>query len=275
MVEGQGPIALMIDSHCHLADTAFAGDLSEVIERARAVGVQRAMCILAAGDQEESKAATSVRRLWPGVRVAVGVHPHQANTFAGRAEEAAAAVSAAVKTEGASAVGEIGLDYHYDFSPPAVQQAVFSAQVSMARELGVPVVIHTREASDDTFEILRRAGQSLVRGVFHCFTGDVAMARTALDLGFHISIAGIVTFPRSDDIRKVAAFVPPERLLIETDSPYLSPAPHRGKRNEPAFVVRVLEDVAALRGITREALGEQLVHNFDALLGPTVSQIKA
>jgi TatD DNase family protein len=265
----------MIDSHCHLADAAFKGDLPEVIDRAKEAGVERAMCILAAADQEESRAATSVRRLWPGIRVAVGVHPHQAGQFAGRAEEVAGIVSAAVAAEGASAVGEIGLDYHYDFSPPDTQHAVFSAQVSLARTLGLPVVIHTREATDDTFRILRHAGESLVRGVFHCFTGDVAMARTALDLGFHISIAGIVTFPRSAEIREVAAFVPADRLLIETDAPYLAPVPHRGKRNEPAFVARVLEGVAALRGVPGEALREQLVLNFDALLGPTVSQIKA
>jgi TatD DNase family protein len=265
----------MIDSHCHLADGAFADDLSDVIDRAQAAGVQRALCILAAGDRDESAAAMNMRRLWPGIRVAVGVHPHQASTFTDRAEDAAAVVSAALKAEGASAIGEIGLDYHYDFSPPAVQQAIFSAQVSLAHSVGLPIVIHTREATDDTFRILRAAGQSVVRGVFHCFTGDVAMARTALDLGFHISIAGIVTFPRSHEIRQVAAFVPAERLLLETDSPYLAPVPHRGKRNEPAFVARVLEDVAALRGVSGEVLGQQLVLNFDALLGPTVSQIKA
>jgi TatD DNase family protein len=265
----------MIDSHCHLADPDFAPDLGDVIKRAQAAGVQRAMCILGAGDKKESSAATEVRRLWPEIRVAVGVHPHHAARFAGRAADAAAVVSAAVTAEGASAVGEIGLDYHYDFSPPDAQQAVFSAQVSLARKLGLPVVIHTREATDDTFRILRVAGQSVVRGIFHCFTGDVAMARKALDLGFHISIAGIVTFPKSSDIREVAAFVPADRLLIETDAPYLAPTPHRGKRNEPAFVARVLESVAGLRRVGIGALGEQVVSNFDALLGPTVSQIKA
>jgi TatD DNase family protein len=264
----------MIDSHCHLADPAFTADLPEVVGRARAAGVERAMCILAAGDAAESAAAIHVRRLWPDVRIAAGVHPHQAGTFAGRAQDAAAVVRKAVAAERANAVGEIGLDYHYDFSPPDVQKAVFSAQVTLARELHLPVVIHTREAADDTLNILRRVGKA-ASGVFHCFTGNVAFARSALDLGFHISIAGIVTFARSTDIREVAAFVPADRLLIETDSPYLAPVPHRGKRNEPAFVAVVLEQVAGLRRVPVDALREQLRRNFDALLGPTVSQIEA
>jgi TatD DNase family protein len=265
----------MIDSHCHLADAVFAADLPDVIERARAAGIRRAMCILAAGDSAESSAAARVRGLWPAVRWATGIHPHQAQTFAGRIDEAVGLVRAAAADEGASAIGEIGLDYHYDFSTPPVQQAVFDAQVRLARELGLPIVIHTREATADTFAILRDAGQGTIRGIFHCFTGDVPMAREALDLGFHVSIAGIVTFPRSADIREVAAYVPADRLLIETDSPYLAPVPHRGKRNEPAFVARVLDQVAALRGIAAAALADQLVLNFDTLLRPTVSQIEA
>jgi TatD DNase family protein len=265
----------MIDSHCHLADVVFAPDLAEVVERAQAAGVERAMCILSAGDTEESGAAVNVRRLWPGVRVAVGVHPHHAGRFEGRPEEAASLVHEAVKAEGASAIGEIGLDYHYDFAAREVQWAVFEAQLALARTLALPVVIHTREAADDTFRILRGAAQGLLRGIFHCFTGDVAMARIVLDLGFHISIAGIVTFPRSAEMREVAAFVPADRLLIETDSPYLAPVPHRGKRNEPAFVARVLEGVAALRGVDAGTLRQQLIVNFDALLGPTVSQSEA
>jgi TatD DNase family protein len=264
----------MIDSHCHLADDAFAGDLADVVGRARSAGVRRAMCILAAGDSAESSAAARVRTLWPGIRWATGIHPHQAQAFAGRIDDAIGIVRDAVADEGAAAIGEIGLDYHYDFATPPVQQAVFDAQVALARELQLPVVIHTREATADTFGILRAAGPG-VRGIFHCFTGGVAMAREALDLGFHVSIAGIVTFPRSAEIREVAAYVPPDRLLIETDSPYLAPVPYRGKRNEPAFVARVLDQVASLRGGGAVSLASQLVQNFDSLLGPTVSQIEA
>jgi TatD DNase family protein len=262
----------MIDSHCHLADEAFAGDLAEVVQRAAEAGVKRAMCILSAGDATESTAARRVRALWPEMHFAAGVHPHNAGQFAGRSGEAAAAVSAALAAEGAIAIGEIGLDYHYDFSPRDLQQVVFGAQVELARERSLPIVIHTREATEDTFRLLEEAGQREVRGIVHCFTGDVAMARTALDLGLHVSLAGIVTFPRSTELREAAAFVPADRLLIETDAPYLAPVPHRGKRNEPAFVARVLEAVAELRRVPAGELAAQLVSNFDALMRPTVSQ---
>jgi TatD DNase family protein len=259
----------MIDSHCHLADDAFSGDLEAVVERARQAGVAAALCILSTGDEEESARAARVRELWPAVRFATGVHPHNAGKFGGPARDAVASVRKAVHAEGAAAIGEIGLDYHYDFSPRAVQQEVFEAQVALAQELSLPVIIHTREATDDTFHILRRAGHR--RGVFHCFTGDVRMARAALDIGFYISLAGIVTFPKAEELREVARMVPIDRLLVETDAPYLAPVPFRGKRNEPSFVGRVVEAVAAARSIPREDLVERTVRNLEAFLGPTVS----
>jgi TatD DNase family protein len=264
----------MIDSHCHLADDAFAGDLEDVIGRARAAGVTSALCILSAEDAKESTAAAKVRTLWPEVLFSLGIHPHKAGDFAGRLEQARASVRKGVAAEGARAIGEIGLDYHYDFSPRDVQQAVFRTQVRLAVELALPVVIHTREATEDTFAILREAGSSL-RGVFHCFTGDPDLARDALDLGFYVSLAGIVTFSRAEALREVATLVPADRLLIETDAPYLAPVPHRGKRNEPAFVGHVAETIAALRGVPAAELGAQAGRNFAALLmpglGPTVS----
>jgi TatD DNase family protein len=264
----------MIDSHCHLADDAFADDLDGVIDRARAAGLQAALCILSAGDEAEARAAARVRALWPGVRFSVGIHPHTAGDFAGRLDDARACVRRGISSEEAVAIGEVGLDYHYDFSPRDVQQDVFRAQVSLALELAMPVVLHTREATEDTFGILRDAGPAL-RGVFHCFTGDTDMARAALDIGFYVSLAGIVTFPRADALREVATLVPDDRLLLETDAPYLAPVPHRGKRNEPAFVARVAETVAALRGVPVAQLGAQVDQNFKALfmpgLGPTVS----
>jgi TatD DNase family protein len=260
----------MIDSHCHLADEAFAGDLEAVIERARQAGLDSALCVLAAGDEKESSAARRVRALWGDVRFSVGVHPHQAGQFEGRLDEMADCVRTGAQTEGAQAIGEIGLDYHYDFSPRDVQRTVFARQVELARELRLPVIIHTREATADTLDILREAAPD-IRGVFHCFTGDAAMARLVLDLGFHVSLAGIVTFPRASALKEVGRLVPDDRLLVETDAPYLAPVPFRGKRNEPGFVTRVVETLAELRSVRPEQLGAQTARNFRALIGPTVS----
>lgn len=257
----------MIDSHCHLADEAFAGDLGEVIDRARAAGVTDAICILAAGDEAEAARARGVQAAWDGVRFASGVHPHAAGAYAGCAADAAAATRAHVAAFGARAVGEIGLDYHYDFAPRDVQQEVFAAQLDLARELDLPIVIHTREATDDTFALLAAAPG--IRGVFHCFTGDAAMARRALDIGFYLSFAGIVTFPKAGELRDAAAIVPPDRLLIETDSPYLAPVPHRGKRNEPSFVAQVLATLAAVRGEDPEALDAGVAANFRRFFLPS------
>lgn len=257
----------MIDSHCHLAGEEFESDLPEVVARARAEGVTGALCILAAGDEAEAARAGRVNDLWPGVRFSTGIHPHQAGEWAGRDAEAVDTVRRAVAAHGACAIGETGLDYHYDFSPRDVQQAIFAAQVRLARELGLPLVIHTREAADDTFRVLREAGGGEVRGVFHCFTGEAAMARAALALGFHLSFAGIVTFARAAELREAARLVPADRLLAETDAPYLAPVPFRGKRNEPAYVGRVYGTLAEVRGETGPAVAARLEANFLALFG--------
>jgi TatD DNase family protein len=261
----------MIDSHCHLAGEEFSADLAAVVSRARDAGLTGALCILAAGDGQDAQGAARVRELWPAVRFSVGVHPHQAHEFAGAVERAVATVRRAFAGERAVAIGEIGLDYHYDFSPRGVQLEVFEAQVALARELDRPVIIHTREAESDTFDVLTRAGAGALRGVFHCFTGDAAMARRALDLGFYVSLAGIVTFPRAGELREVAKMLPADRVLIETDSPYLAPVPFRGKRNEPAFVGRVADAVARARGTDVAALASLVSRNFEAFLGPNVS----
>ncbi len=259
----------MIDSHCHLAGEEFAGDLDHVVSRARDAGVTGALCILAAGDVRESERAGTVRRAWPAVRFATGVHPHQAGEFSGRVEDAVGTVRRAVQDHGACAIGEIGLDYHYDLSPRGVQRDMFRAQVDLALELGLPIIIHTREATDDTFQILRDAGGGL-RGVFHCFTGDEAMARAAFDLDFYLSFAGIVTFPRSDGIRDAARIAPAGRFLAETDAPYLAPVPHRGRRNEPAFVAEVVARLAAIREVTVAELAAQVTRNFETLFASPV-----
>jgi len=257
----------MIDSHCHLAGEEFAADLEAVVERARGAGVTRALCILSAGDHGEAERAARVRALWPTAQFAAGVHPHQAGDFAGRVDEAVRTVREAAGHHKVRAIGEIGLDYHYDFSPRAVQREVFRAQLDLALDLGLPVVIHTREATDDTFEILRDAGVGRVRGVFHCFTGDEAMARSAFDLDFYVSFAGILTFPRAEAIRAAAKMAPAERILAETDAPYLAPVPHRGKRNEPAFVAEVVGKLAGIREVPVADLDGQVSRNFDALFG--------
>jgi TatD DNase family protein len=259
----------MIDSHCHLADEVYAGDLDEVVARAREAGVEAALCILDADSAEEASRAARVETLWPAVRLATGIHPHQAGRYAAAPAEAARVVSASLAANPrVRAFGEMGLDYHYDFAPRDVQQAVFASQVRLARERDLPVVIHTREADADTLRILQDEGDSRVRGVFHCFTGDEALARAVLDLGFHLSFSGIVTFPKAQALRDIAAFVPGDRLLVETDSPFLAPVPYRGQRNEPAWVARVAEIVAGARGVRVEALVAQTCRNFVELFRP-------
>jgi len=258
----------VIDSHCHLADEIFEPDLDEVVGRARTAGLTGALCILAAGDQAESRRAIRVRSLWDVVRFAVGVHPHQASECGGQPGHAEHLLRDAHAQQPAMcAVGEIGLDYHYDYSPREVQRAIFAEQLAAARALTLPVVIHTREADEDTFAMLEREGRGMT-GVFHCFTGGVERARRALDLGFFLSLAGILTFPKASDLKEVAAFCPEDRLLIETDSPFLAPVPHRGKRNEPALVARVVDQLAVIRGWTRETAIERTTANFTALFGP-------
>jgi TatD DNase family protein len=259
----------LVDSHCHLADDAFQGDLAAVTERARAAGIGAAVCILSADEPEEVARAGQVSEAWPAVRFSTGVHPHRAGAYAGAAAGAAAAAERAVTAVTAVAVGEIGLDYHYDFAPRDVQHGVFASQIELAGRLGLPVVIHTREAFDDTVAILE-AAMPRVRGVMHCFSGTRDEARRALDLGFYISLSGILTFPKAGSLREVAAFVPEDRLLIETDAPYLAPVPHRGKRNEPALVTETFAVLAAARGMDRERLSEKLAANSVALFGRIV-----
>lgn len=259
----------MTDSHCHIAGEEFAGDLSAVVARARAAGVDRALVILAAEDETEIARVPVVTAAWPECRFAVGVHPHHAHLYSGNPQDAAAVVAARLDALPlARAVGEIGLDYHYDFSPRDVQHAVFRAQLRLARSRDLPIVIHTREAEDDTLRLLEEEGGTALRGVFHCFTGDAAAAGRALATGFYLSIPGVVSFPKAEPLRAALAQVPAERLLVETDSPYLAPVPFRGKRNEPAHVAMVVERVAAARGVAPQVVALETDRNFDALFRP-------
>lgn len=258
----------MIDSHCHLAGEEFTADLDAVVQRARAARLAHALVILAADDDAELERAVRVRDVWPDVRFSIGVHPHAAGTFADTPPAAAGLVENRIQLEPqARAIGEIGLDYHYDFSPRDVQQDVFARQLHLARERRLPVIIHTREATDDTFRLLREHAQG-VRILFHCFTGDRAMATAALDAGAFLSFAGIVSFPKAVELQEVARMAPPDRFLVETDSPYLAPVPYRGKRNEPAYVARVVEVVAELRGEAPARVAENTTRTFRSLFAP-------
>lgn len=258
---------MLIDSHCHIADIAFAGDLDAVVARARSAGVDRVLCILSSDTEEEWARVPTVRAAWPEVQFATAIHPHRAGAYADRIGEVPTLLRTVASQAGVVALGEMGLDYHYDFAPKDVQQQVFAAQVATSVALDLPVAIHTREATDDTHAILREAGQGRVRGVMHCFTGSQGDARRALDLGFYLSIPGIVTFPKADGLRDVVRGLPAECLLVETDAPYLAPVPFRGKRNEPAFLVETVRTLATLRGESLPAMVDRLRLNFEAFCG--------
>ena len=258
----------MIDSHCHLADEAFENDLETVTARARDAGVRGALCVLDATKSDEAIRATRVVAAWPAVRFAVGVHPHQAGVFTDRLDDVTTHLRAAIDARsGTVAVGEIGLDYHYDFAPREVQREVFRRQIRVAVESGRPIVIHTREADNDTIALLTEEGAATVTGVVHCFTGDAAMATRIVGLGLHVSFSGIVTFKAAESVRAAAAVVPDDRLLVETDAPYLAPVPLRGRRNEPAWVGRVAETLAQVRGSTPEDVGRRTDETYEALFG--------
>ena len=259
----------MIDSHCHLADESFLPDLEAVIERARSAGLVEALCMIDATSPEELTRIKRVSDLWPGIGSAVGVHPHQASLFLSNVEGVEEVVRKGIQSLPLTlAIGEIGLDYHYDFAPRQIQIEVFRRQISLARELGKPIVVHTRDADRDTLDSLQAEGQGRVQGVIHCFTGDQEFARRVLDIGFYVSFSGIVTFRRSSDLRKVAATIPSDRLLVETDAPYLAPVPFRGRRNEPAWVSHVVDVVSEVRGVARSdtlrAIGSSYASLFEA-----------
>jgi TatD DNase family protein len=259
----------MIDSHCHLADDAFAEDLDAVIGRARAAGIAGVLCVVEVTDPAELARVDRVIAAWDAVRTTAGVHPHRAAAYGGSPDEAVALVRARIAADPmVRAVGEIGLDYHYDFAPRDRQRELFAAQVALACEAGLPVVVHTREADDETIAILRDAGRRRATGVFHCFSGDHTLARQALSLGFHVSFSGILTFPKAATLREAAAVVPLDRVLVETDCPYLAPVPFRGQRNEPAWVAEVIRALAIVHGASLEAVAQACTDNYRRLFRP-------
>jgi TatD DNase family protein len=234
----------------------FDDDREAVLNRARAAGVE-AMLLIGGIDEEQGHLRALRVAADLGLPVSAGLHPHEARLATPAIYDELRALAVAKRIV---AIGEIGLDFHYDHSPRDVQRDVFRAQVRLAGEVGLPVIIHTREADDETAALLEEEGAA--QGVIHCFTGGHDLARRALALGFYISFSGIVTFPRSQVIQEVARAIPRDRLLVETDSPFLAPPPHRGKRNEPAFVVEVARFIAGLRGESPEAVGEAALQNF-------------
>lgn len=239
---------------------AFDGDRDEVIRRAREAGLEAVITI--GSDLAGCKGAVELAGRYGLVYATVGIHPHDASSFN---DETFAQLRTWIKKPRVVAVGEIGLDYHYDHSPRDVQREVFARQLSFARESDLPVVVHSREAKADTLRILEESGVN--RGVMHCFSGDVDMAAKALSMGLHISIAGPITFRNASRLKEVARMVPDERLLVETDAPYLTPEPFRGRRNEPAYVVHVAQELADLRGVSPRDIDRITTLNARRLFG--------
>lgn len=248
------------DSHAHLTYDRFDADRAAVIARAREAGLKYIVTV--ASHIGDAGACADLAAAHDFIRFTAGVHPHEAKDWS---LEVARGIERAARRPKAVAIGEIGLDYHYNHSPPAEQRAVFREQITLARSLALPIVIHTREAWDDTFAILRDENAAAAGGVFHCFSGGPEEARRCLDLGFYLSFAGPVTFKNAQALAEAVAATPLERLLIETDAPYLSPHPLRGQRNEPARVVLVAERIAALKGVGPEVVGEAATRNLEAV----------
>ena len=251
---------MLIDSHCHIDDARFDDDREAMLQRARDAGIGHFVTI--GCDLETSRAAVTLAQRHPFISATVGVHPHEVKHIQdGWYDE----LRTLAKSKGVVAYGEIGLDYHYDHSPREVQRQRFHEQVRLARELRLPLIIHTREAQEDTITILKDEKAGEVGGVFHCFAGDAWLAKDALDLGLYLSFSGVITFQNATMLRDIVKTVPLDRTLVETDSPYLAPVPHRGKRNEPAYVRHIAEKIAELHGISVKEIEDATTQNTKRL----------
>ncbi len=250
---------MLVDSHCHLDFPDFADDIAGVVARARAAGVAGMVTISTHFDRAPSLSAIAQR--FAGVWCTVGVHPHEAESHSAvTAVSLCDAVNANPRVIG---LGETGLDFYYQHSPREAQERLFRAHIAAARETDLPVIVHTREADTRTIEILSE--EMAVRpftGLIHCFSTSRALAEQAIKLGFYISVAGIVTFKKAEELRAIVADLPLDRLLVETDSPYLAPMPNRGKRNEPSFLAHTAAYIAALKGVSADELGSATTDNF-------------
>ena len=253
---------MLFDTHCHINDKPYAADRQDMLERAFAAGVQWMLC--PGTDIETSAEAVALSHEYDQVYAAVGIHPEDA---ASATPEGFEQIRTWLKTEPkVVAIGEVGLDYHWPEPSHEIQQAVFIEQVKMAVELDVPIDIHDREAHGDTMDILRQYGKG-IRGVFHCFSGSLEMAQELIKMGFYIGFTGTMVFPNSKKLKRIATEIPMDRVLIETDCPYLTPPPFRGKRNEPAYVQYVAAEIAALRGMEVSDVQRLTVENGKRAFG--------
>jgi TatD DNase family protein len=252
------PSRMLVDSHCHLDFPEFAPELDAVVARARAAGV--GVCVSIGTTLAKFPAVRAVAERFDHVWCSVGIHPHEAEK---ELLESPAPLIEAARHPKVVGIGETGLDYYYEHSPRAQQVANFRAHIEAARQTNLPVIVHTRDADDDTITVLREEmAAKPFTGLIHCFTGTRRLAEASLDLGLSISVSGIATFKKSDDLRAVLKDVPLDRLLVETDAPYLAPMPHRGKRNEPAFVAHTAAMLADLKGVSAEDLAAATTENF-------------
>jgi TatD DNase family protein len=252
---------MLIDTHTHLDDARYNDDRDAMIARAREAGVEAFVTI--GCDLATSQAAVALATQHNFVYASIGVHPHEVKHISeGWYDE----FRRLVKNKKVVAYGEIGLDYHYNHSSPKEQRERFREQIQLAREMNLPIIIHTREAQDDTMTILKEEKASEIGGVFHCFSGDAWLAKDALDLGFYLSFSGILTFQNATMLRDIAKHTPLDRVLIETDCPYLTPVPHRGKRNEPAYVAHVAQQLAVIHPeLSLEQIGQRTTENAKRL----------
>ncbi len=249
---------MLVDSHCHLDFPNFTDDLDDVVTRARSAGV--GMMVTIATSIEGCGSARRVAERFPNIYCSVGVHPHEAKTDG---QKSADLLVRLAKYEKAVGIGETGLDYYYDHSPREEQQISFRAHIEAARETGLPLIVHTRDADDDTAGILaEEMKKGPYTGLIHCFSSGRKLAEAAVDLGLYISVSGIATFKAASDLRETLAAVPMERLLVETDSPYLAPVPNRGKRNEPAFVTHTAQKLAEIKDVPVDVIARATTDNF-------------
>jgi len=249
---------MLVDSHCHLDFPDYAGQVDRIVARAAEAGV--GVCLSIGTELKKFPGVKAVAEKFPNVWCSVGVHPHESEKELLDDEAALIAETVHPKVVG---IGETGLDYYYEHSPRQPQQKNFRAHIAAARQTGLPVIVHTRDADDDTIDILRdEMAKGAFTGLIHCFTGTQKLADAALELGLYISVSGIATFKNSAALRDVIKTVPLERLLVETDAPFLSPVPYRGKTNEPAFVVHTAKMLAELKGVTQDALAAATTDNF-------------